>query len=283
MRNLLNFLALLPLVAGVATAQFAVSPTRVLLDGRARSSVVNVTNTSTSVLEVTTDVGFKLIRSDEHGNVTLDTAATPSELERSCREWLRVYPRRFTLAPGATRPVRVLVEAPGGVGDGEYWGRLMVAGTAVSGASITANDTSNGITTSISPRLLLDMPVIYRAGIVETGITLKGLRAERSPSGGLNLVVDLARGGNSAYRGTLSATIADESGTTVASVSEQFTAEFSLSKLLPMGSIPDGFYAVTLESRSEKKGSAIDAVIPAPTVNRTGRLSVKGNIIDIQM
>lgn len=263
-----------------ASAQIEVAPTRVMLSMRERSQEVNVTNPSDNAVEVNTELGYKLIRSDSLGFLSLDSASNAVEQGKSGRDWLKIFPRRFTLAPRTSRLVRVLVTIPDGVDEGEYWGRLLVTGTPVGATVPVEGDSAQGIETKLTMRMQLDLPIIIRKGEISTGIEFAGAHA-RSINDTAMVFLDLNRTGNSAYRGTVSATLRNASGAEVARVDQQFTAEFKLRMCLRFPHLADGDYTLDVEAKSVKKGGANDAVIPAPTVRRSYRVSKSSSSITI--
>lgn len=265
----------------VASAQIEVAPTRVILTMRERSQEINVSNPSDNQVEVNADLGFKLIRTDSLGSQTLDSARTAEEASRSGRNWVKIFPRRFTLAPRSSRLVRVMVTIPDSAATGEYWARLIVAGTPLNSTLPVDLDSAQGIETNISMRMELDLPIIIRKGNVETGIALEGLQGRQTPENTV-LLVDTRRTGNSAYRGTVNAVVRDGSGSEIASVSEQYTTEFALRKALRLPRLSNGTYTVRVESQSVKLGGANEAVIPAPTVAATYTLAVNGSAIEVR-
>ncbi len=279
-RTLLLVGIILCSLAGSARAQIEVAPTRIIVTMRERSQEINVSNTSDGQVEVSTDLGFKLIRTDSLGIQTLESTGTPEELSRSGESWVKIFPRRFTLAPRSSRLVRVMVMIPDSAAPGEYWARLIVAGTPLTTTIPVDLDSAQGIQTSISMRMELDLPVIIRKGTIETGIMLDRLEARQNAENTL-LLVDARRLGNSAYRGTINALVRDGSGAEVANASEQYTAEFAIRKAIRLPRLSDGTYAITLESQSSKRGGANDAVIPAPTVTRDYTMVVAGESINI--
>ena len=279
--RLLSLVAILfAALPGRAAAQIEVAPTRVILSMRERSQEVNVTNTSESAVEVTTELGFKVIRHDSLGGITLDSGKTAEETARSGKEWLKVFPRRFTLAPRTSRIVRVMVTIPDAAPEGEFWARLIVSGTPVNSSMKIDGDSAQGIETSLAMRMELDLPVIIRKGNVETGIAFDGMQARMNGENTL-LLVDMHRTGNSAYRGTLKGVLRDSRGAVAAETGEQFTAEFSLRRTLLLPRVPDGSYTLELEAESVKKGGANEAVIPAPTARQQYRLTVNGSTINV--
>jgi P pilus assembly chaperone PapD len=278
-RRVSKILLLLLLV--VATegmmAQAEVAPTRVILSMRERAREVKVINPTDSPLEIEASVDFRLIRSDSLGAITLDSAQTPQERSRACHGWLKVFPRRFVLLPHASRSIRVLVQPPDSIEDGEYWGRLVVGSLPIDQEVSNPGDTSMGIQTSLTMKLELSLPVIVRKGNPETGIEIRSAHVRRIGESLLALF-DLQRRGNAAYRGTMFVNLRSADGLLIDKYEQQLTAEFDLRNAIRLPALADGNYTVQIELQSIKKGSANDAVIPAETVMKYYRLAVAGDI-----
>jgi hypothetical protein len=247
---------------------------------RERSQEVNVSNPSDNQVEVNTELGYRLIRFDSLGRLGLDSARTPEEAAKSGRDWLKIFPRRFTLAPHTSRLVRVLVTIPEGAGEGEYWARLAITGTPIGATVPVDSDTTQGIDTRLTMRMQLDLPVIIRKGEISTGIEFDTVGAQRVKDTTL-LVLGMNRTGNSAYRGTLTAVIHGADGAEAARDEHQFTAEFGLRLGFRFPRLNDGTYTVDLEATSIKKGGANDAVIPAPTVMHHYKLAQAGDSLTV--
>ncbi|MDB5034742.1 MAG: hypothetical protein JWQ98_1983 [Chlorobi bacterium] len=253
--------------AHAVSAQVELSPTRVILSLRERSQEVNLTNPTSERVEVTTDLGFRLLQSDSLGRVTLRSDASSDELRKSCRNWVKIFPHRFTLAPGESRSVRVLILPPDSIPDGEYWGRAVFGSSPVSVESSVLGDSAAQIETRLTMKIELDIPIIFRKGNTETGISIDAV-AMRGDAKGTLALIDLRRSGNSAYRGTLSAHVRNVEGKDIATATDQFTTEFSLRKSLRFPKLALGSYTIEIESATVKKGAANDAVITAPTMRR---------------
>ncbi|MDB5034052.1 MAG: hypothetical protein JWQ98_1293 [Chlorobi bacterium] len=268
------------LIAGTsiaARAQIEVSPTRVLLSMRERSREVNVLNTTDNQSEVEVELGYKLFRYDSIGAITLDSARTELEHAKSGKEWLKIYPKRFSLPPHGSRLVRVMVTIPDSAAEGEYWGRVVVTSTPV--ARVNADDTTSGIQTNLMMRLQVDLPVIIRKGAPGTGIEFDAMRGMARADETLFLL-DMHRTGNAAYRGTIRAALTG-GGTEIAKVEEQYTAEFAYRQALHFPKLKDGGYRLAVESVSVKKGGANDAVIQSPTVSKNYGVTVSGGNVTI--
>jgi P pilus assembly chaperone PapD len=265
-------------ILSVASAQIEVAPTRVMLSMRERSREVNVINNSSNPVEVTADLGFKLIRSDSLGRLSLDTTATPEEASRSCERFLKIFPRKFILAPGSSRMVRVLIVPSDEAEEGEYWGRIIFGSTPI--IRTPAEDTSDAIRTNLTMRIELDLPVIFRKGNVQTGIEFEGLSARNEEDATVALL-DTKRTGNSAYRGTLVTVLKGPDGSEVSRTEEQYTTEFRLRKRITFPKLGEGNYTLEVESKSVKRGAANEAVIPAQPVTKTYDVMVSKTGIQI--
>lgn len=250
-------------------AQMAATPPRLLLDQRGRSAEVVLTNQSANILEVSTELGYAVQFSDSLGNVGLHEPTDSVEAARRCDTWLRIFPSRFTIPPNTSQTVRVLLSPPADLPAGEYWARLRLTGTPTTFDFAVSSDTVTGIETRIRTSIELDLPVIFRTGEISTSVRFDVAAVHRSTKGGLDVVVETIRGGNAAYRGTMYGELVTKEGLTVAQTSAQFTTEFALSRSLSFPAVRSGDYLLRLRAVTEKKGSAMDVVIPSATVEKS--------------
>lgn len=263
-----------------ATAQTSISPTRVLMSSRDKSTEVSVSNPNNYPIEIVASFGFALMRSDSNGTMVLDSnVLSPDESAKSCEEWLKVSPRRFVLGPNSSKVVRVLVTPPSGISDGEYWGRLKFTSQPLLPAEeIDTNRTEFG--TVITLLLATDIPVLFRKGRVATGIEFNVARVNIDSSRA-RILVDTRRLGNSAYRGTFFGVIRTAGGAEIARVEEQFTTEFALRKSLSFRIPGDGSYHLSIECRSVRTGNAADVAIPAETRVKQYTMTVAGREVSL--
>lgn len=260
----------------IAGAQTSVSPTRVMVSARDKSSEVSVSNPNSYPIEIEASFGFLVMRSDSNGTMLLDSNnLSPDESAKSCEGWMKVSPRRFILGPNTSKVVRVLVAAPPAISDGEYWGRLKFTSQPLLPAT-RIDTTGLEFGTVITLLLATDIPVLYRKGRLATGIDfdVAGVRVDSSRA---RVLVDTRRLGNSAYRGTFFGVLRNADGVEIARVEEQFTTEFVLRKALDFRIPGDGSYHLTLECRSVRTGLAADVAIPAETRVKEYLLTIAGH------
>lgn len=274
-------LVLLSTLAIHVSAQISVAPPRILINPGERSYEMMVENSADVPVTVTASLGFQLMRTDSAGIVSLDTMArTGEESLKSCRDWIKISPKKFTIPVKGSRTVRVIASVPPTAADGEYWGRLILLSQRVLPPEALKITDGDSIKTEITVALELNLPIIVRKGAIETGIELQSISA-RQDTNGCRLLVDTHRSGNSAYRGTLFATVKSADGSSIATAREPFTTEFELRQALKLPRLNDGNYTVDLECRSVKGGTAADAVIPAATVNRSYELHIAGERVEL--
>jgi hypothetical protein len=135
----------------------------------------------------------------------------------------------------------------------------------------------------------LGVPVSVRKGTVGTGIEIGDARAVCDTAGikgalgniipgdsGVVVIVDTRRTGDSAYRGTMYASVTRDDGSEVAKGEKKFSNLRDLRIRVKLPRIADGSYRLALESKSETNGSTAEAIIPAPPVQKVYRLQVTG-------
>ena len=183
----------------------------------------------------------------------------------SATAWVEAFPKRMTIAPLQRQTVRLLARPPQGLPDGEYWSRIIITAKGGSVPVMGVDSTSN-INIGLSLELRTIIPLLYRKGKLETGITVSNLRAQHV---GDSLVVraQLERQGTAAYLGTARGTLVDDRGTTVSSferpIAIYYGADPSFTLAAPTTA---GRYFLRLELVSERSDITQDQVLRAPQV-----------------
>ncbi|HSU12512.1 hypothetical protein [Longimicrobium sp.] len=208
--------AALALLAGTAARAHAVSvsPTALYIDSRTRTAVLTLFNPGSLAEEVTIDFAYGFPQADSAGNVTVPTTKEPPAGEPSAMAWLRAFPRRLLLQPGQRQIVRVLVEPPADLADGEYWARVLVSSR---GGQPPIEQTQGDVRLQLNVQTTLVMAANYRKGDVHTGVSLTAASARRTADG-VQMQVDLNRTGNAAYLGRMRAELVDAGGSVVATL-----------------------------------------------------------------
>jgi P pilus assembly chaperone PapD len=274
LRSCLRLVLLLLLFSlpGVLRAQLVVSPNRVVLGPTQRGREMVVRNASSRSVVITADIRLLILQSDSIGAMRYDSSLATDVPVRTCSNWVKVFPRKFTIAAGASRTIRVLAVPPDTISDGEYLGRLVVNGTPVDAATLEIDTTK--IQTKVTVEMKVSMPIMYRKGSLSTDIDFHIVRAIRGDTT-TAMLTEMESVGNSAYRGTLYYTVRTPDGKEVAKGDGQVTVETRFRQQFDVyPRLAPGQYTVSVEARTERMGTAAETVIPAPPKQREFKLVV---------
>lgn len=248
------------LPAAAAGQGVLIAPTTVIVDSRSRTTSLLLVNSGDDPVEVDISSFFAYTVTDTAGHLQLHTPEQPDSGVVSAADWIRVFPRRMTIAPRAQQTVRLLVSPPADLPDGEYWARLAVLARGGKLPITTAADTGVHVGLSIEVRTLL--PVLFRKGKVSTGVAISDLRAARADDS-VVVRVRLDRQGNAAMIGTVRGEVVDDRGRVRASFSQPISTYFALEPRFsaPADSLPAGRYMLRLEVLPERRDLAPESLV----------------------
>jgi P pilus assembly chaperone PapD len=199
------------LIAGVLVA-----PTSVILTEKDRTGRLTIQNPSDAPKEVSVHFGFGIPQSDSLGNVTLRLQDTTEvDHPRSAMNWIRAFPRRVVLAPGATQVVRFVANPPKDLPDGEYWARIVVRSQDSQAQLPDAGDLET-ITTRLNMVMQTAIVLKYRTGDLIAKLGIIDTEIERSDSL-VKISIDMENQGNVSYVGVLKCNLYDANNVEMAS------------------------------------------------------------------
>lgn len=200
--------ALLLLALATRAAAVTVSPSALFIDARTRTGTLTLYNGGTLPEEVEVSFAFGYPVSDADGVINVELRDSAPEGEPSIVPWLRAFPRRLVLQPGQRQVLRVLVQPPADLPEGEYWGRVLVRSR---GGQPPIEQTSGDVRVQLNVETVIATALLFRKGPVRTGVVVRGASAEPTPEG-VQLTVDVAREGNAAYLGRFRAQLVGPDG-----------------------------------------------------------------------
>lgn len=265
MRALVLSIALLAGLATKGSAQgVVVAPHAIYLDHRTRSAALTLYNPGAEPTEVTIFSFFGYPVTDSLGHFML---FAPDSIEPSMPSagWIEAFPRRMTLGPLSRQTVRLMARAPQGLADGEYWSRIVIS--AKGGAMQVASIDSAGIKVGLALEVRTILPLIYRKGVLQTGISVSGLRA--TPTGdSLFVRARLERRGTAAYVGTVKGTLSTLKGTIVATLQQPVAIYYDAAPVfaMPLPKGTSGTYRLRLELSSERTDIQPELLLRSPPV-----------------
>jgi hypothetical protein len=252
-RVLGSAMAVVGLLALTASSAHAVtvSPTAVYITSRNPSALLTLINTGSRPEEIELSIGFGYPVSDSAGVLRVDIVDSAGGGEPSLTSFLRVFPRRLVLQPGQRQVVRVMVAMPAGAADGEYWGRVLVKSR---GGEPPIEQNQGNVRMQLSLETTFATAVFFHKGEVKTGISVPTVSAHRMGDS-VQVTLDLARQGNSAFLGRIHAELLDASGVAVAEVEDVVAVYRALRRrfVLRTGSpLRTGAYTVRYQVDTER-------------------------------
>lgn len=218
-------LAASPAIARAVT----VSPNALFIDSRTRSGVLTLYNPGTTAEEIEITFAFGYPRSDLAGAISVALADSAPSGEPSVLGFVRAFPRRLRLEPGQRQTVRILMQPPAGLAEGEYWGRVLVHSR---GGRPPVEQQQGGIHMQIDLETVIVGAVNYRNGAVKTGVAVDSARAAIVAAGdSVRVVADLRRLGNAAYLGHLTLELVGADGRVIGAVDEDLAVYRTLRKV----------------------------------------------------
>lgn len=194
---MLGMAAALWLASATSVAAVSVSPSALYIDHRSRSGTITLYNPGSLPAEVDVSFAFGYPVADAEGRVSVPIAENAPAGEPSVVPWLRAFPKRLVLEPGQRQVVRILVQPPANLPDGEYWGRVLVSSR---GGQPPIEQTQGDVRVQLNIETVVVTAVTYRKGDLNTGVRVQGNRATPT-DGGIQVDLDLDRDGSAAYIG----------------------------------------------------------------------------------
>jgi fimbrial chaperone protein len=211
-------LAVLALLAGGSARAWAVtvSPTALFIDSRTPTGTLVLFNPGTRPEEIEVSFAFGYPTTDADGKMRTVLSDTAAAGEPSIVPYIRAFPRRLTLEPGQRQTLRVLVQAPAGMAEGEYWGRVVVRAR---GGQPPIEQTQGAVHVQLNVETAVATAVLYRKGAVQTGLEVGGAAGRITPQG-VQADFDVRRTGNAVYLGHVKAEVVAADGRVVGTVED---------------------------------------------------------------
>lgn len=184
-----------------------IAPSRLVVEPGERVAVVTAANKSK--LPRRYDIG--LIDQVMHENGITSTVET---FDYSVKRMLRFQPKRFTLQPGESQTVRIMVMRPADLADGDYHSHLLfrevpldVKSKEQLEAERKADEESKqAVSFSLHALYGVGIPLVVQQGKIIADMSIDDVRVEAAAEGKeRQIVFDFTRTGNSEAAGKLSA------------------------------------------------------------------------------
>jgi P pilus assembly chaperone PapD len=206
-----------------------VAPTVIFANSRTRSATMDLINTSAGPSEITVETQFGYPVTDSAGGISVKLVDTADTGAPSIAKYIVAYPRKVRVPAGGKQTIRLLVNPPANLADGEYWSRIIItsAGGPTRLSARATNDTG-AIQVGVTLIVRTVTTLLYRQGAVTAAVTASGLTAERRGDS-IVVRVQIARAGTGVFLGMAHLELLDATGRAVALLERQLPVYYPLS------------------------------------------------------
>ncbi len=206
-RGIALLTGILIILAAQISASVLVAPTSVYLSEKDRTGRMTIQNPSDSPKEISVYFSYGIPESDSVGNVRIKLEDSTFTDPKSARDWLRVFPRKMILAPGATQVIRFVARPPKDLADGEYWARIVIRSEG-SQATIPVVGEEENITTKLNMIMQTAIILKYRTGNLVAKLDVNETYVNKTDST-YEVFIDMENRGNVSYVGALRVRLLD--------------------------------------------------------------------------
>ncbi len=254
-------------------AQVTIAPTALFIDEQSRFGTFLVLNGSDEAQEVSLTFEFGYPDTDVEGNSFMNYDDEEAKERYSMAEWVRGFPRNFSLQPGERQTVRLTVRPPGNIPDGTYWTRIKT--TSNPAVPDIDDEVAEGVQAQITFRFEQVTAGFYKHGNVTTGVVFNDMSAEVDEGVG-RVLANVERTGNSPFLGSMYLTVRDSNNNIVYERRSSTTVyidatrrmEFDTSDLSP------GTYTAEIRFESSRPDISVNDLVRADMVSQSTSFSI---------
>jgi hypothetical protein len=199
------FLMLLPIL-GLSSQSFGqgdllVSPVRIVFEGNKQKQELNLVNIGKD--SATYTISFIQYKMKEDGSIVIIENPDPGQMFAD--PFLRVFPRKVSLAPGEPQVIMLQCSRNADMPAGEYRSHLYFRAENYNTSPLTKNpkiDTAQ-LSVQLIPIYGISIPVIIRSGAVNVSSTVSNLKLQPLNKTERNLLFTINRTGNTSVYGDI--------------------------------------------------------------------------------
>lgn len=208
--------------SSMANAQIILAPTAIFMDGNQRIATLMVINKTNQSQEIRLDMKFGYARSDTFGSKSIIYNDSLMAEQFSLCSWVKMFPKKFTLAAGAKQFVRVMAMPKPSLPQGSYWGRLIATSSV---RTPLATDENNDIGAQLNFTINQVVPVLYKNKAESPQLALNPARAF-ADSSAFYIVKGVSCTANPPFYGTVACAVYDANANLAAEATAPLTVYF---------------------------------------------------------
>lgn len=194
------------------SAQVSIAPTSLFFTKQQRFSSLTVSNGGQQAQEISisTEFGFPTTR-DGNLQIVNDSAIAQ---KKSMADWIKVFPKNFTLQPQQRQTVRFVARPPNNLSDGGYWSRVKIKSNPISPPIESVEEGQVGAQINLVVNQVI--AAHYRTQNAKTGVKVTDVsftQVDSTQSG--QIEISMQQTGNAPFIGSISFQVTDDNGNTV--------------------------------------------------------------------
>jgi len=224
--------------ASQSFAQVSIAPTSLFFDNQQRFGSLTISNGGQQAQEISISTEFGYPTTINGDIQVVNDSATAQQ--KSMADWMKVFPKNFTLQPQQRQTVRFVARPSNDLEDGGYWSRVRIQSNPVSPPIESVEEGQVGAQINLVVNQVIGAH--YHTQNAETDVEVNEVsftQIDSTQTG--QIAVAMEQTGNAPFVGSISLSVTDESGetvyetTTTNSVYTTITRNFSmdLSELKP--------------------------------------------------
>lgn len=265
LQTIATTLAIVLLASTRTSADVRVAPASVFITDKVTAGKLFLDNSGSEPQEVELSLAFGYLASDANGSIRVVSDIYNNDTLRSSAKWLKIFPSKVRIPAHSQQTVRIIAYPPSSLPDGEYWSRIIISSRKAT--DIRTNGT-NDIATQIDLVIQTLVPVMFRKGIVQTGVTLTDVKADRDSTGRLIVETSLQRSGNATFLGRLVVRLYDPDGKIIGEESNEVAVYYAITRRVafPLTTPDKGEYTIDLLIDTDRTDLQPQSILPARPV-----------------
>ncbi len=250
-----------------ASAQVSILPRFIFMSSSERSAKVNVFNQLDIPVESWVEVKYGYPVMDDTGKpiVIVDTTTA---VQNDASQWIRVFPKRFTMDEKGQQTLRLTVTPPTTLTDGEYWARIMVFSKRSNQIVSAKGPIQRANVVEVTS---MDVPFHFRVGKLNTTVAIDNPALAEIAAHKLRLDLDVKKEGNASFWGSLNLRIVDKLSNVVFRAERPFVAYADYHFIAKFDSVyvPSGDYTAQIVIATKRSDLSSAKLIQAKSIERT--------------
>ncbi|HKK46736.1 MAG TPA: hypothetical protein VJ964_14515 [Balneolaceae bacterium] len=268
------FLAFLFLVTARSVAQVSIAPTALFFDNQSRFSSLTVSNGGQQAQEISISMEFGYPTS-KNGNLVITKDSTLAD-EKSMADWIKVFPKNFTLQPQQRQVVRFVARPPSGLKPGGYWSRVKIKSNPVSPPieSVGKNQVGAQINLVVNQVIAAQ----YRTKNANTGIDVSSVNFTQIDSTHTGkIAVNMKQTGNAPFVGSISLQVTDSNGNTIYQTNTTNSVYTTITRTfdVDLSDVKPGQYTISGNITSQRRDISADNLLQIKPVSFQKQITIE--------